>query len=122
MFLSRTAQRVPYMSSTHMLRLLGVMVLTVGWFLSAWTASVLQNRERNIPLLVTSSTPEGKSFSLCDLDRWDYMMAVGELRARQQSHASHPKSWPAFTLCQAVVCGKFVKNIGRLIMYMDKEI
>ncbi|XP_023680761.2 metabotropic glycine receptor [Paramormyrops kingsleyae] len=78
-FLSRTAQRVPYMSSTHMLRLLGVIVLTVGWFLSAWTASVLQNRERNIPLLITSSTPEGKSFSLCDLDRWDYMMAVAEL-------------------------------------------
>ncbi|XP_036443162.1 probable G-protein coupled receptor 158 [Colossoma macropomum] len=78
-FLSRTAQRVPYMSSTTVLRMLGVMVLTVSWFLCAWTAGVLQNRDRNVPLLITSTTSDGQGFSVCDLDRWDYMMAVAEL-------------------------------------------
>ncbi|XP_031686277.1 probable G-protein coupled receptor 158 [Oncorhynchus kisutch] len=78
-FLSRTAQRVPYMSSIHLLRLLGVMVVTVSWFLCAWTAGVLQNRDRNVPLLIISTTSDGQGFSLCDLDRWDYMMAVAEL-------------------------------------------
>ncbi|MBN3310097.1 GP158 protein, partial [Amia calva] len=78
-FVSRTAQRVPYMSSTRVLRMLGVIVLTVSWFLSAWTAGALQNMDRNVPMLVTSQTREGLDFSLCDLDRWDYMMAVAEL-------------------------------------------
>ncbi|KAI4882021.1 hypothetical protein NFI96_012509, partial [Prochilodus magdalenae] len=78
-FLSRTAQRVPYMSTATVLRVLGVMVLTVSWFLCAWTAGVLQNRDRNIPLLITSTTSDGQGFSVCDLDRWDYMMAVAEL-------------------------------------------
>uniref|UniRef100_A0A4W5RNM3 G protein-coupled receptor 179 n=1 Tax=Hucho hucho TaxID=62062 RepID=A0A4W5RNM3_9TELE len=78
-FLSRTAQRVPYMSSIHLLRLLGVMVVTVSWFLCAWTAGVLQNRDRNVPLLIISTTSDGQGFSRCDLDRWDYMMAVAEL-------------------------------------------
>uniref|UniRef100_A0A8C7QH83 G protein-coupled receptor 179 n=1 Tax=Oncorhynchus mykiss TaxID=8022 RepID=A0A8C7QH83_ONCMY len=78
-FLSRTAQRVPYMSSIHLLRLLGVMVVTVSWFLCAWTAGVLQNRDRNVPLLIITNTSDGQGFSLCDLDRWDYMMAVAEL-------------------------------------------
>ncbi|XP_034150115.1 probable G-protein coupled receptor 158 isoform X2 [Esox lucius] len=76
-FLSRTAQRVPYMSSVHLLRLLGFMVVTVSWFLCAWTVGVLQNRDRNIPLLITSTTSDGQGFNVCDLDRWDYMMAVG---------------------------------------------
>ncbi|XP_046899850.1 probable G-protein coupled receptor 179 [Hypomesus transpacificus] len=78
-FLSRTAQRVPYMSSTHLLRMLGIMVMTVSWFLCAWTIGVLQNRDRNVPLLITFTTSDGQGFSLCDLDRWDYMMAVAEL-------------------------------------------
>ncbi|XP_012990799.4 probable G-protein coupled receptor 158 isoform X1 [Esox lucius] len=78
-FLSRTAQRVPYMSSVHLLRLLGFMVVTVSWFLCAWTVGVLQNRDRNIPLLITSTTSDGQGFNVCDLDRWDYMMAVAEL-------------------------------------------
>ncbi|KAJ8384157.1 hypothetical protein AAFF_G00208590 [Aldrovandia affinis] len=78
-FLSRTAQRVPYMSSARLLRMLGVIVMTVSWFLSAWTAGALQNRDRNVPLLITSTTSEGQGFSLCDLDRWDYMMAVAEV-------------------------------------------
>ncbi|KAJ8001991.1 hypothetical protein DPEC_G00175160 [Dallia pectoralis] len=78
-FLSRTAQRVPYMSSIHVLRVLGVMVVIVSWFLCAWTVGVLQNRDRNIPLTITSTTSDGQGFSVCDLDRWDYMMAVAEL-------------------------------------------
>uniref|UniRef100_A0A8B9H8Z7 Probable G-protein coupled receptor 158 n=1 Tax=Astyanax mexicanus TaxID=7994 RepID=A0A8B9H8Z7_ASTMX len=78
-FLSRTAQRVPYMSSTTVMKMLGVMVLTVSWFLCAWTVGVLQNRDRNVPVLITSTTSDGQGFSVCDLDRWDHMMAVAEL-------------------------------------------
>ncbi|XP_064177518.1 metabotropic glycine receptor isoform X2 [Anguilla rostrata] len=78
-FLSHTAQRVSYMSSMQLLRQLGVIILTVSWFLSAWTAGALQNRDRNVPLLITSTTSEGQSFTLCDLDRWDYMMALAEV-------------------------------------------
>lgn len=76
-FLSRTAQRVPYMSSLHLLRILGVMLMTVSWFLCAWTVGVLQNRDRNIPVFITATTSDGQGFNLCYLDRWDYMMAVG---------------------------------------------
>ncbi|CAF95335.1 unnamed protein product [Tetraodon nigroviridis] len=78
-FLSRTAQRVPYMSSLHLLRILGVMLMTVSWFLCAWTVGVLQNRDRNIPVFVTATTWDGQGFTLCYVDRWDYMMAVAEL-------------------------------------------
>uniref|UniRef100_A0A3B5LW38 G protein-coupled receptor 179 n=1 Tax=Xiphophorus couchianus TaxID=32473 RepID=A0A3B5LW38_9TELE len=75
-FLSRTAQRMPYMSSLHLLRILGVMLMTVSWFLCAWTVGVLQNRDRNIPVFVTATTSDGQGFTLCYLDRWDYMMAI----------------------------------------------
>ncbi|KAF7646357.1 hypothetical protein LDENG_00188910 [Lucifuga dentata] len=78
-FLSRTAQRVPYMSSLYLLRILGVMLVTVSWFLCAWTVGVLQNRDRNIPVFITSTTSDGQGFNLCYLDHWDYMMAVAEL-------------------------------------------
>lgn len=78
-FLSRTAQRVPYITTRGVLRMLGVIVLTVSWFLCAWTVGVLQNRDRNVPLLIISTTSEGQGFNVCDLDRWDYMMAVGKL-------------------------------------------
>uniref|UniRef100_A0A671Q726 Si:ch211-156l18.8 n=1 Tax=Sinocyclocheilus anshuiensis TaxID=1608454 RepID=A0A671Q726_9TELE len=78
-FLSRTAQRVPYITTTGVLRMLGVIVLTVSWFLCAWTVGVLQNRDRNVPLLIISTTSEVQGFNVCDLDRWDYMMAVAEL-------------------------------------------
>ncbi|MBN3293813.1 GP158 protein, partial [Polypterus senegalus] len=78
-FLSRTAQRVPYMTSGRVLKMLAVIVLTVSWFLSAWTAGVLENMDRDVPIFVTSQTPEGLRFSICDLDRWDYMMAIAEL-------------------------------------------
>ncbi|KPP72083.1 putative G-protein coupled receptor 158, partial [Scleropages formosus] len=78
-FLSRTAHRVPYMSSTRLLKMLGVVVLTVCWFLTAWTAGALQNRDRSIPLVVSASTRQGQAFTQCDLDRWDYMMAIAEM-------------------------------------------
>ncbi|XP_029706495.1 probable G-protein coupled receptor 158 [Takifugu rubripes] len=78
-FLSRTAQRVPYMSSFHLLRILGVMLMTVSWFLCAWTVGVLQNRDRNIPVFITATTSDGQGFNVCYVDRWDYMMAVAEL-------------------------------------------
>ncbi|XP_062282341.1 metabotropic glycine receptor [Scomber scombrus] len=78
-FLSRTAQRMPYMSSLHLLRILGVMLMTVSWFLCAWTVGVLQNRDRNIPVFIRTNTTDGQGFNLCYLDRWDYMMAVAEL-------------------------------------------
>ncbi|XP_061626193.1 metabotropic glycine receptor [Phyllopteryx taeniolatus] len=78
-FLSRTAQRVPYMSSLHLLRILGIMLMTASWFLCAWTVGVLQNRDRNIPVIMTTTTAEGQGFNLCYLDRWDYMMAIAEL-------------------------------------------
>ncbi|KAJ0051088.1 hypothetical protein NL108_012287, partial [Boleophthalmus pectinirostris] len=78
-FLSRTAQRVPYMSSLHVMRILAVMLMTVSWFLCAWTVGVLQNRDRNIPVYLPTTTSDGQGFNLCYLDRWDYMMAVAEL-------------------------------------------
>ncbi|XP_041095673.1 probable G-protein coupled receptor 158 [Polyodon spathula] len=78
-FLSRTAQRDPYMTSWHVLKMLAVIMLMVSWFLSGWTAGVLENLDRDVPLLVISQTPEGLGFSMCDLDRWDYMTALAEL-------------------------------------------
>lgn len=87
-FMSRAAHRVPYMSSVHLLRILGVMLMTASWFLCAWTVAVLQNRDRNIPVIVSTTTARGQGFDLCYLDRWDYMMAVGEDRGRG-GHLSH---------------------------------
>lgn len=98
MFLSRTAQRVPYMSSLHLLRILGVMLMTVSWFLCAWTVGVLQNRDRNIPVFVTATTSDGQGFNLCYLDRWDYMMAVGEyLQLKTASKGPQKRSDNNFT-------------------------
>ncbi|KAG5268694.1 hypothetical protein AALO_G00215360 [Alosa alosa] len=77
-FLSRTAQRIPYMTSWRVLRLLGIILLVVCWFLVAWTAAVCQNLDRKLPLIAVGYTPEGLQFSMCLLDRWDYMMAVAE--------------------------------------------
>ncbi|XP_043911289.1 probable G-protein coupled receptor 179 [Protopterus annectens] len=78
-FLSRTAQRVPYMTSGRVLRMLAVILLIVAWFLAAWTAGVLENVDRNIPLVIQSQVPGGLKFYICELDRWDYMMAIAEL-------------------------------------------
>lgn len=77
-FLSRTAQRIPYMTSWRVLRLLGIILLIVCWFLVAWTSAVCQNPDRKLALIDVGYTPDGLQFSMCLLDRWDYMMAVGE--------------------------------------------
>lgn len=77
-FLSRTAQRIPYMTSWRVLRLLGIILLIVCWFLVAWTSAVCQNPDRKSALIDVGYTPEGLQFSMCLLDRWDYMMAVGK--------------------------------------------
>ena len=78
-FLSRTAQRTPYITSWRVLRLLGVILLVVLWFLVAWTSAVCQTPDRTSALIDVGLTPDGLQFSMCLLDRWDYMMAVGEL-------------------------------------------
>ncbi|CAB1436684.1 unnamed protein product [Pleuronectes platessa] len=75
-FLSRTAQRTPYMTSWRVVRLLAVILLVVLWFLVAWTSAVCQNPELSRALIAAGLTPEGLQFSMCLLDRWDYMMAV----------------------------------------------
>ncbi|KAM3860469.1 G protein-coupled receptor 158a [Diretmus argenteus] len=77
-FLSRTAQRIPYMTSWRVLRLLGIILLIVCWFLVAWTSAVCQNLDRKLALIDVGYTPNGLQFSMCLLDRWDYMMAVAE--------------------------------------------
>uniref|UniRef100_A0A3Q1HK15 G protein-coupled receptor 158a n=1 Tax=Acanthochromis polyacanthus TaxID=80966 RepID=A0A3Q1HK15_9TELE len=77
-FLSRTAQRIPYMTSWRVLRLLGIILLIVCWFLVAWTSAVCQNPDRKSALIDVGYTPDALQFSMCLLDRWDYMMAVAE--------------------------------------------
>uniref|UniRef100_A0A672HI58 G protein-coupled receptor 158b n=1 Tax=Salarias fasciatus TaxID=181472 RepID=A0A672HI58_SALFA len=77
-FLSRSAQRTPYMTSWRVLRLLAVIVVVVLWFLVAWTSAVCQNPEPSRGLIAAGLTPEGLQFSMCLLDRWDYMTAVAE--------------------------------------------
>ncbi|KAI4903060.1 hypothetical protein NFI96_023043 [Prochilodus magdalenae] len=76
-FLSRTAQRIPYMTSWKVLRLLGIILLIVLWFLVAWTSAVCEHPNRHLALITVGLTPEDLQFSMCLLDRWDYMMAVG---------------------------------------------
>ncbi|XP_061521961.1 metabotropic glycine receptor [Phycodurus eques] len=77
-FLSRTAQRIPYMTSWRVLRLLAVILLVVCWFLVAWTSAVCQAADRKSALIDVGYTPDGLQFSMCLLDPWDYMMAVAE--------------------------------------------
>ncbi|XP_019338119.1 probable G-protein coupled receptor 179 [Alligator mississippiensis] len=78
-FLSRTAQRVPYMTSGRVMKMLGLILLLVLWFLAAWTVGMLENIDKNIPLVIRSQTPRGLQFYICDHDRWDYMMVVAEM-------------------------------------------
>lgn len=66
------------MTSWRVLRLLGVILLVVLWFLVAWTSAVCQTPDRTLALINIGLTPNGLQFSMCLLDRWDYMMAVGE--------------------------------------------
>uniref|UniRef100_A0A8C1CWY7 G protein-coupled receptor 158 n=1 Tax=Cyprinus carpio carpio TaxID=630221 RepID=A0A8C1CWY7_CYPCA len=77
-FLSRTAQRIPYMTSWRVLRLLCVILLIVLWFAVAWTAAVCQNPNRHLALINVGLTTDRLQFSMCLLDRWDYMIAVAE--------------------------------------------
>jgi len=76
-FLSRTAQRIPYMTGGRVMRMLAVILLVVFWFLVGWTSAITQNLERNIPLIGQGQTSDHLIFNMCLMDRWDYMMAVG---------------------------------------------
>ncbi|KAM8988559.1 putative G-protein coupled receptor 179 isoform 2-T2 [Ara ararauna] len=78
-FLSRTAQRVPYVSSTRVLKMLGLILVLVLWFLAAWTIGMLENVDKNIPLVIRSQTAGGLHFYICGHDHWDYMMVIAEL-------------------------------------------
>lgn len=66
------------MTSWRVLRLLAVILLVVLWFLVAWTSAVCQNPDLSQALIAAGLTPEELQFSMCLLDRWDYMMAVGK--------------------------------------------
>lgn len=77
-FLSRTAQRIPYMTGGRVMRMLAVILLLVFWFLVGWTTSVCQNLEREISLIGQGQTSDHLTFNMCLIDRWDYMTAVAE--------------------------------------------
>ncbi|NP_001163797.1 metabotropic glycine receptor isoform X1 [Rattus norvegicus] len=77
-FLSRTAQRIPYMTGGRVMRMLAVIVLVVFWFLVGWTSSMCQNLERDILLVGQGQTSDNLTFNMCLIDRWDYMTAVAE--------------------------------------------
>nr|XP_012632799.1 probable G-protein coupled receptor 158 [Microcebus murinus] len=77
-FLSRTAQRIPYMTGGRVMRMLAVILLVVFWFLIGWTSSVCQNLERQISLIGQGQTSDHLIFNMCLIDRWDYMTAVAE--------------------------------------------
>uniref|UniRef100_A0A8B9F3P6 G protein-coupled receptor 179 n=1 Tax=Amazona collaria TaxID=241587 RepID=A0A8B9F3P6_9PSIT len=78
-FLSRTAQRVPYVSSTRVLKMLGLILVLVLWFLAAWTIGMLENVDKNIPLVIRTQTAGGLHFYICGHDHWDYMVVIAEL-------------------------------------------
>ncbi|GAB0199019.1 probable G-protein coupled receptor 179 [Grus japonensis] len=78
-FLSRTAHRVPYVSSGRVLKMLGLILLLVLWFLAAWTIGMLENVDKNIPLVIRTQTARGLHFYICGHDRWDYMMVIAEM-------------------------------------------
>nr|XP_060638407.1 metabotropic glycine receptor [Anolis sagrei ordinatus] len=77
-FLSRTVQRIPYMTSGRVMKMLAVIFLVVVWFLTGWTSAVCQNLERNISLIDQGKTSDHLLFNMCLVDRWDYMMAIAE--------------------------------------------
>ncbi|KAM4884593.1 putative G-protein coupled receptor 179 [Sylvia borin] len=78
-FLSRSAQRSPYVSSGRVLRLLAPILLLVLWFLAAWTMAALDRARRNLPLVTPGRTARGLRFPLCAHDCWDYMMVIAEM-------------------------------------------
>ncbi|XP_042333488.1 probable G-protein coupled receptor 158 [Sceloporus undulatus] len=77
-FLSRTVQRIPYMTGARVMKMLAVIFLVVVWFLIGWTSAVCQNLERNISLVGQGQTSDHLIFNMCLVDRWDYMMAIAE--------------------------------------------
>ncbi|XP_078722797.1 metabotropic glycine receptor-like [Lampetra fluviatilis] len=77
-FLARTAQRLPYLTSGRVLRMLGLIMLLVLWFLTAWSAAAWENLGRGVLLVGVGQTAEGLRFTQCLLSRWDYMMALAE--------------------------------------------
>ncbi|XP_063157990.1 metabotropic glycine receptor [Candoia aspera] len=77
-FLSRTAQRIPYMTGGRVMKMLAVIFLVVVWFLTGWTSAVCENLERNISLIGQGQTSDHLIFNMCLIDRWDYMMAIAE--------------------------------------------
>uniref|UniRef100_A0A672U776 G protein-coupled receptor 179 n=1 Tax=Strigops habroptila TaxID=2489341 RepID=A0A672U776_STRHB len=78
-FLSRTAQRVPCVSSGRVLKMLGLILVLVLWFLAAWTIGMLENVDKNIPLVIRTQTARGLHFYICGHDHWDYMMVIAEM-------------------------------------------
>ncbi|XP_037666280.1 probable G-protein coupled receptor 179 [Choloepus didactylus] len=79
LFLSRTVQRGPHLSSGRMLQRLVLFLLLVLGFLVVWTAGVLEGGIQHTPLVTRGHTPTGRHFYLCHHDRWDYIMVVAEL-------------------------------------------
>lgn len=79
LFLSRSAQRGPHLSSGRLLRRLGLLLLLVLGFLAVWTAGVLERGIQHTSLVIRGHTPTGRHFYLCHHNRWDYIMVVGEL-------------------------------------------
>lgn len=59
------------------MRMLGVILLVVFWFLVGWTSSMCQNLEKDISLVGQGQTSDNLTFNMCLIDRWDYMTAVG---------------------------------------------
>ncbi|XP_037005913.2 probable G-protein coupled receptor 179 [Artibeus jamaicensis] len=79
LFLSRTAQRGPLLSSGQLLRRLGLLLLLVLGFLAVWTVGVLERGILHTPLVTRGHTSTGRHFSLCHHDHWDYVMVVAEM-------------------------------------------
>lgn len=79
LFLSRTAQRGPHLSSGRLLQHLGLLLLLVLGFLAVWTAGILEQGSQHASLVARGHTHTGRHFYLCHHDRWDYIMVVGEL-------------------------------------------
>ncbi|XP_029821722.1 probable G-protein coupled receptor 179, partial [Manacus vitellinus] len=84
-FLSRSAQRAPYVSSGRVLKLLAPILLLVLWFLAAWTIGMLENVNKNIPLVIRTQTAHGLHFYICGHDCWDYMMVIVEDEPRPRT-------------------------------------
>uniref|UniRef100_UPI0035901372 metabotropic glycine receptor-like n=1 Tax=Myxine glutinosa TaxID=7769 RepID=UPI0035901372 len=77
-FLARTAQRLPYLTSGRMLRVLFVILLVVVWFLVAWTMATWHNLSLGVSLVEHNTTYSGLRFLYCRLEYWDYMLSLAE--------------------------------------------